>query len=88
MVSEKPKKVGTNKFPITKQPRQILRTIVLPNDKINSLQVEVENLRRENEEQRLRYEKVISQLKQDRRAREEEMRLKYVDRMNLCDDSC
>lgn len=62
-----------------RQPRQILRTIVLPNEQINTLQVEVENLRKLNEEQRALYEQEIIGLKEDRRAREEEMRIKYVD---------
>ncbi len=66
-----------------RQPRQILRTIVLPNEQINTLQVEVEKLRKLNEEQRALFEQEIVGLKEDRRAREEEMRIKYVDRIHL-----
>jgi len=67
-----------------RQPRQILRTIVLPNEQINTLQVEIEKLRLLNEEQRALYEQEILALKEDRRAREEEMRIKYVDRNIIC----
>ena len=76
----KTKVVGKPQLQTQRQPRQILRTIVLPNEQINTLQVEVENLRKINEEQKALYEQEIIGLKEDRRAREEEMRLKYVDR--------
>jgi len=75
----KTKVVGKPQLQAQRQPRQILRTIVLPNEQINTLQVEVENLRKINEEQKALYEQEITGLKEDRRAREEEMRLKYVD---------
>lgn len=74
------KKPTTAQLQVQRQPRQILRTIVLPNEQINTLQVEVEKLRALNEEQRALFEQEIVGLKEDRRAREEEMRIKYVDR--------
>jgi len=77
------KVIGKNQLQAQRQPRQILRTVVLPNEQINSLQIEVENLRRINEEQKLLYEQEIEGLKEDRRVREEEMNLKYQDRKSI-----
>jgi len=62
-----------------RQPRQILRTIVLPNEQVNTLQVEIEKLRALNEEQKALFGQEIIGLKEDRIAREEEMRIKYID---------
>ena len=85
MLTTKAKVVAKTQIQAQRQPRQILRTIVLPNEQINTLQVEVDNLRKINEEQKALYEQEIVGLKEDRRAREEEMRLKYVDCMIIND---
>jgi hypothetical protein len=79
--------IGKNQLQVQRQPRQKLRTVVLPNEQINSLQIEVENLRRINEEQRLLYEQEIEGLKEDQRIREEEMNLKYQDSKNTSNNT-
>jgi hypothetical protein len=58
------------------KPRNILRTIYLPNEEANSIGMEVDNLKKQ-----LDYEKALTQgemsaLKEDRRIREEEWRIK------------
>lgn len=75
------KVVGKVQLQAQRQPRQVLRTVVLPNEQITSLQVEVENLSRINDEQRQLHEQQLTGLKEDRRVREEEMKLKYEDCM-------
>ena len=76
----KTKKIcGKPQLQAQRQPRQVLRTVVLPNEQINALQVEVENLRKINEEQKNLYEQEISGLKEDQRIREQEMKIKYDD---------
>ena len=59
--------------------KQILRTIILPNEKVIEFQQDVERLKQLNQDQNDLYEKEINGLKEDRRRREEKMRVKYID---------
>eukprot|EP00826_Nyctotherus_ovalis_P008352 TRINITY_DN12158_c0_g2_i3.p1 TRINITY_DN12158_c0_g2~~TRINITY_DN12158_c0_g2_i3.p1 ORF type:complete len:411 (-),score=166.25 TRINITY_DN12158_c0_g2_i3:227-1459(-) len=73
------KVVGKVQLQAQRQPRQVLRTVVLPNEQITSLQLEVENLRQINNEHKWLYEQQLASLKEDQMVREEEMKLKYED---------
>lgn len=61
----------------TKGGKNVIKTIYLPNEQMNSVALEAENLRRQLEQEREAYTSEVKGLREELRTREEEMRKRY-----------